>query len=398
MRCHALEVLGRVKRLSEPSSARRFFEEALTLAENAGLAVWHARALHELGTIDMFDHLGTQRLLEARLAAEQLGAFSTAASIDLQLAAVCISRWMPDAAAAHARSAREMAEAFALGQVRNKAVLFLAEASALRGETDQVDHYLGLAHQTEVAGSPWEGFSWGARAEAALAAGDLPKAIERFERATDILAGFPHAEPAAFRAMWPLLLAAFDDGRAPAALADARRSGVDVFKLNQGLLGYAEAILTGRAGHPERASTLVEEADRGFTNATTWQVLARTLAAEAATSVGWGQPRAWLDEGIEASDRLGLNGLAAWCRSRLGNSGAGRSIRADLTAREADVLARVADGLANKEIAQLLGISPRTVEKHIEALLRKTGTQSRTQLALWATEPRVPPSISVSRF
>jgi DNA-binding NarL/FixJ family response regulator len=45
------------------------------------------------------------------------------------------------------------------------------------------------------------------------------------------------------------------------------------------------------------------------------------------------------------------------------------------------VLALVHEGLANKAIAERLYLSPRTVEKHIESLLRKTATRSRTQLA-----------------
>jgi DNA-binding NarL/FixJ family response regulator len=51
-----------------------------------------------------------------------------------------------------------------------------------------------------------------------------------------------------------------------------------------------------------------------------------------------------------------------------------------VTVREADVLRLVAEGLANKEIAARLFLSPRTVEKHVESLLRKTGARSRTQL------------------
>jgi len=36
--------------------------------------------------------------------------------------------------------------------------------------------------------------------------------------------------------------------------------------------------------------------------------------------------------------------------------------------------------VANKEIAARLHLSPRTVEKHVESLLRKTGATSRTML------------------
>ncbi|SNT57433.1 regulatory protein, luxR family [Asanoa hainanensis] len=56
----------------------------------------------------------------------------------------------------------------------------------------------------------------------------------------------------------------------------------------------------------------------------------------------------------------------------------------DLTAREAEVLVCLRDGMANKQIARALGISVRTVTVHVSNLLRKTGTASRTEAALWA--------------
>ena len=47
-----------------------------------------------------------------------------------------------------------------------------------------------------------------------------------------------------------------------------------------------------------------------------------------------------------------------------------------------DVLALIGAGLPNREIAQRLYLSPRTVEKHVESLLRKLEASSRTQLAV----------------
>lgn len=54
---------------------------------------------------------------------------------------------------------------------------------------------------------------------------------------------------------------------------------------------------------------------------------------------------------------------------------------ADLTARERDVMKLAATGLANKEIAQQLGISFRTVEIHRARAMRKTGASSLIELA-----------------
>jgi DNA-binding CsgD family transcriptional regulator len=50
-----------------------------------------------------------------------------------------------------------------------------------------------------------------------------------------------------------------------------------------------------------------------------------------------------------------------------------------LTAREAEVLALVREGLATKRIASAIGISPRTVDKHIEHALDKLGVRTRMQ-------------------
>ena len=49
-----------------------------------------------------------------------------------------------------------------------------------------------------------------------------------------------------------------------------------------------------------------------------------------------------------------------------------------LTRREQETLALLAGGLSNREIAEALVLAPKTVEKHVAEVLRKTGTHSRT--------------------
>jgi two-component system, NarL family, nitrate/nitrite response regulator NarL len=56
----------------------------------------------------------------------------------------------------------------------------------------------------------------------------------------------------------------------------------------------------------------------------------------------------------------------------------------ELTAREREVLGLLAEGMPNKQIARVLGISVRTVTVHVSNLLRKTGASSRTEAVLWA--------------
>jgi DNA-binding NarL/FixJ family response regulator len=52
-----------------------------------------------------------------------------------------------------------------------------------------------------------------------------------------------------------------------------------------------------------------------------------------------------------------------------------------ISAREEEVLALLADGLTDREIADRLGISPRTVETHVGSLLNKLGVRNRAQAA-----------------
>ena len=55
-----------------------------------------------------------------------------------------------------------------------------------------------------------------------------------------------------------------------------------------------------------------------------------------------------------------------------------------LTARESEVLALVAEGLANKQIARQLNISEKTVKAHLTSIFTTLGVTDRTQAALWA--------------
>ena len=57
-----------------------------------------------------------------------------------------------------------------------------------------------------------------------------------------------------------------------------------------------------------------------------------------------------------------------------------------LTARELDVLAQIASGATNRQIASRLGITERTARTHVSSILAKLGLASRTQAALWALQ------------
>jgi DNA-binding CsgD family transcriptional regulator len=107
-------------------------------------------------------------------------------------------------------------------------------------------------------------------------------------------------------------------------------------------------------------------------------------------------------ESLATFRRLGARAAARRARQRLAQTrGRGpHSRRADtradphgLTRREHDVLALLARGHRDADIATILCISPKTVGNHVSAILSKLGVQNRTQAAAYA--PNVKPRHSV---
>lgn len=86
---------------------------------------------------------------------------------------------------------------------------------------------------------------------------------------------------------------------------------------------------------------------------------------------------------IEAAIRLVLAGgrylpprLVELAAQRSDSASAGQNVR--LTERQNDVLARIATGKSNKEIARDLNLSPATVKAHIAAIILALGATNRT--------------------
>ena len=82
--------------------------------------------------------------------------------------------------------------------------------------------------------------------------------------------------------------------------------------------------------------------------------------------------------GRAASRALRELGVRAWRRSA---REAGTGALHDLSARELEVARLVAEGSSNREIADVLALSPRTVDRHLTNILAKLGARNRTELA-----------------
>ena len=119
-------------------------------------------------------------------------------------------------------------------------------------------------------------------------------------------------------------------------------------------------------------------------------------AAETATAMGAGP---FLDEIAGLARRARLD-VAHAGEAPVATPAAGETTAAArrapelaaLTSREHEVLAVLADGLSNREIAHRLYISERTVAVHVSRVLAKTGTRSRTQAAALLQRVRARPT------
>jgi DNA-binding NarL/FixJ family response regulator len=97
------------------------------------------------------------------------------------------------------------------------------------------------------------------------------------------------------------------------------------------------------------------------------------------------------DRAAEIARRLGMPPVRAAATAVADAASGVRGGVGALTAREREIALLVADGLANRAIAERLVLSERTVETHVRHVLAKLGLRNRTQVAAWAARLRTAP-------
>ncbi|RTL70005.1 MAG: LuxR family transcriptional regulator [Pseudonocardiaceae bacterium] len=394
----ALTMLGRARRSADLGEAERWFSAAVGVAELSGSALCHAIALHELATIDVIRIGRTDRVLDARRMSAQIGAPGRVAATDLQLAVLHWKRFELDDARAAARRAADAGHRFGLGLLSPLAQVVDGCVDAVLGHRDSAVAAFETARPSMDAEIEASGRG-NLLAVAALAVEDRPGALDELARATALAPPDSASARSPYRGLHALLLAVDGSADAPTVIDQLAAIGaVDVVATHSAAL--ARAVLAGRAGDGVGAAALFVDADTGLIAAPWMRSLGRRLVAEAAISDGWGDPAAWLHH-AHTFFAGATPELARACRSLLRHSGSAlprdgsaavppELAARGITRREADVLALLARGRSNREIADRLVVSPRTVEKHVERLLSKTGTTRRTQLVAMMTRLGAP--------
>jgi DNA-binding CsgD family transcriptional regulator len=226
----------------------------------------------------------------------------------------------------------------------------------------------------------------------ALLAGDLEQARDQLDECIAVLSRNPAGAPLYLWGLWACVRSVLGD-RDSDARAAVLSSHAAVRSANTAAVRYGDAVAAGRAGDAARAVALMAEADAMLETQHWWRRLLRLQVWRAAVTDGWGEPVLGLRADLAVFESAGDESLARISRDLLRQAGvsvrrsrSGTTVAPHLravgvTSREAEVLALVAQGLTNGQVAGRLFLSKRTVDHHVARLLAKTGSANRTELS-----------------
>ncbi|MFA3876221.1 AAA family ATPase [Streptomyces sp. MMCC 100] len=274
------------------------------------------------------------------------------------------------------------------------AQLVLGQLALARGEWEEAAARLdaaGLA-DPDNAPAPVLAAASGARVRLLLSRGQTHAACALADRA---VARVRRKDIWAWGAeLTPMAVAAYvRDGRRSEAEAVTEElaagvAGLDV-PLGRAAVDTCRGILAAAAGRHEDAAAAFTAARAGYTALPRPYAAARAgeAAARETLALGEPEPAPELGDVTEEFAALGATRDAARCRRVLRGAGVvtpsrrGRRGYGDtLSPREREVARLVSLGHTNREIADVLFLSPRTIEQHVAKVLRKLGVSSRADV------------------
>jgi DNA-binding CsgD family transcriptional regulator len=383
----ALSTLGSLEFMCDRGLQRDLFERAVALeTELGGLELdygptaRYGRVLHDAGFME-----------EARPLAEALvdrGRASGDAAVNYPLfllAAIDSELGDWDRGAELAREAHEIAVQTGREAAEPRGLFCLARIEAGRGEVEIA------RERAERALVMTEGRGWNSGGPRG-ALGFLELTLENYEAACDVLMpaietyrklGVPlggaildaaealagMGRPAEGRALLERTKAAPAFIRLPWARAAAARA--------RGLLAAADGDLEEAGAELKDAVAIGEglgwplELGRSLLALGTIERQARKKQAARQT----------LERAVEVLEELGAKPWAERAKRELGRIGGRAAPQTGLSATEAEIVELVVAGRSNKEVAQALHLSPKTVEWNLSKVYRKLGVRSRTELA-----------------
>ena len=371
MACYALrvglgdfEIVDDVALKADKLLASQGVGSAAMIAETAGFAlVWAERH-------DESERL-TTRLARLASGAGNLGPIPHILSVRA-LSDLRCGRYRN--AAVHAEEAVRVADETGRPGLALLPTAVLAVAQAVRGEPSGCR--VASARLVEAAARPAPENS-GIRAEipARAALGLLHLGLDEPELA---VAQFEPLDPYVETKPW-LLMWQMDYAEALA------RSG-------RGVAAAARVRALVSADDLDRVERLLARSERAARSVGNPFALGRTLLVRGRLRLGWGHDVAGsvdLDHAEAVFGRIGAGGWAAQVDAARRGMGVGAPAAVQpvvLTAQELRVAGLVATGKSNREVADALFVSARTIESHLGRIYRKLGLASRNQLIARADE------------
>ncbi|WP_042379400.1 helix-turn-helix transcriptional regulator [Streptacidiphilus melanogenes] len=392
--CQGWELLAVVARERDPEEARAVLERALGAAERHRLPLQRLYALTRIGGNGWLAETDPTGLRTAREEALRLGAATIVYTIDGILILDSVLR----GEFGHAREAAEecltVVRRLRLAPAIRYTLMAKASASAHLGDRAGMEEALSAFSAWDGAGSQEEVLAVGlARTFCALMEEDRELALRELAEVARLERDNPSTYYLSGRLGIGVLLDVLDGRADQTALSAAAATAPGRMRWNRQFLALADAVLLGREGRGEAASAAVAHAVREAEAYPVAQQLGLRLVAESAHADGWGEPVAWLRGAENFFHQREVPSVANACRAALRamgasvhqhRSGADRipeGLRAQgVTVREYEVFVVLAERLGNKDIAERLYISPRTVEKHIASLIAKTAVANRAAL------------------
>jgi DNA-binding CsgD family transcriptional regulator/tetratricopeptide (TPR) repeat protein len=393
--CEALMVLARSRVGPDLSTAQALYRRAAQVAAEHGLAPWRVEALFGLGSIQYSaGDPSAPVLAQARELALQHGMLARVLQADLLRSEGLMCVEGPRAGVVLARLTAQRAGRLRLSGLQAMVETTCAAQAAWIGDTETMNGMLAAAATRRDASVEVATLAPMVRGIPHLLAHDLRRACALFDGGFTELLGHRAAAPIAYFGLWALLRTAVGD-RDAELRETLRHHHCAAALANRAALDYGDAIAAGRAGDRAAAAARFAAADAALSGVPWWNRMLRLVVLETAVADGWGDPVPALRADLAAHEQAGDHAMARTCRDLLRVAGAptrrGRGTSAvppalrslGITSREADVLALVAEGRTNAQIAAHLFLSPRTVETHVARLLAKTRAAGRAELREW---------------
>jgi DNA-binding CsgD family transcriptional regulator len=392
--CQARQILALLARRRSFDDADMHLRRMLETAEHHGLSILRLRAQIRLATNELMRIGQADQLLAARRAAVRLGAITAGLQADATFAIQQVLYGQYEEAE---RLASRIFEATTrMRQVGESqfAVVVKIAAAAHQGRRDAMRRAVGVFRRLGGEQSFHVPIVFGHRAICALLGEDRPGAeaelarIEEWERTRPTI----YYQSGRY-GLGPLLevLAGRLGAQGHARISALPAGGL---RWNRQFVLPAEAVLLGRGGDAQAAAAAMAGALECASPFPMARHLLMRLVAQAALADGWGEPVVWLRSAEEYFHAAEAAPIAGACRALLRRAGARvmqRRTGSDavpaqwaergVTAREFEVLTLLAERRGNPEIARLLFISPRTVEKHVASLLEKLDSPDRNALS-----------------